>query len=95
MSADVYLVIFSPALEAVVVRRWIGGSRVRDAAEARLGPPDRADETEASMTWRVRPREAVTIAKAHYADGATPRDVRGWATEFPEDAFWWSVVVGY
>jgi len=96
MSADVYLVIVSPDQEAVVVRRWLGGDRVRECAETSLGrAPDHSDEAEASVTWRVRSAEAVEIAKAHYAEGATPHDVRGWANEYLEDSFWWSLVIGY
>jgi hypothetical protein len=94
MAVDVYLVNVSADPEAVVVRRWVGGRGVRNRAETLLGRgPDHTDDEAFSATWRVRPPEAVEIARAHYVDGPTPEDVCAWATAYPEGPFWWSLLI--
>ncbi|MCE9580728.1 MAG: hypothetical protein K8W52_46840 [Deltaproteobacteria bacterium] len=83
MASDVRLRIIDPAREAVVVVAWIGGNGTRDRARDVLQrPPDFA--VQGWESWgSISAAEALAIAEARYAPGASTDDVRRWLDQYP------------
>ena len=94
MSSYCLFVIARPQDGTVVQAGYVGGNRlVEHARNVLRRPPDHAVVGEES--WALCPGEAARIAEAHYGDGVDPVVAARWATEWPEDEYWWTFWRGF
>jgi hypothetical protein len=89
MASDVYLMIFDPRIGAMVRERWLGMGGVRDKAYEVLGNATTSIREGLECWADVAPEDMITIAKVSYQDGASPAEIRQYATDFPSPSYLW------
>ena len=87
--------IFDPDSGAAVSERWLGMSGTVAAVRARLGRLADVQSIGFESWGGVAETDAVVVAAARYADGATPDEVAALAARFPTRRFWWMFNHGF
>jgi hypothetical protein len=92
LGSSVTLEIFDPRVGTIVATRWLGGRGTVNKLHDVVSRPPGYSEVGYACWGQITAAEAVSVAEASYADGATPEEVAALSRTFPPDLFWWMIM---